>query len=77
MLSLSVLRLASVNTEALKKHVIVSVEGIVDLMEMVKVTAKSPEEGARASISDSSGGARLARGLNVPVRASRYPGMPC
>jgi hypothetical protein len=64
-------------TNALKVHAMVSVEGILDLTEMLKVTAKSPEEGARASISDSSGEARLAIGLNVPVRGSRYPGMPC
>jgi hypothetical protein len=52
MLSLTVFPVVVSNTEAVKVHAIVSVEGILDLTEMLKVTAKSPEEGA--SISGSS-----------------------
>ena len=76
MLSVTDLPLESPNTTASKTHAMVSVEGILDLTEMLKVIAKSPEEAATASVSDSSGGAMLARGLNVPVRGSSYPGMP-
>jgi hypothetical protein len=54
MLSVTVLLLASPNTWALKVHAMVWVEGIDDLTEMLKVTAKSPGEGVAASISGSS-----------------------